>query len=94
MKYLIAAALAAVCVSAHGKPLREVDAGNDAVIQLHDDKGGICEGSARYAEYIPKDPALKVRGCWTLSGPIVFVVFLDGDTAKVPAMLFKDVKDA
>ena len=36
MKYLIAAALAAVCVSAYCKPLREVDAGNDAVIQLHD----------------------------------------------------------
>ena len=94
MKSLIAAAVAAVCLSAHAKPIREVDAGNDAVIQIHEDKGGICEGSARFAEYIPKDPALKVRGCWTLNGPFVLIVFLDGDTAKVPAMLFKDVKES
>ena len=95
MKYVIAAALvAAFSFPTQAKPVKEVDAGDGAVIQIHDDQAGLCTGSARYAEFIPKDPKQKVRGCWTLGGPFVLIVFTDGDTARVPAQLFTDVKDA
>lgn len=95
MKSIYIAAIAAIfSLPAAAKPIQEVDAGDGAVIQLHADGAGLCTGSARYAEYIPKDPTQKVRGCWTLGGPFVLIVFLDGDTAKVPAMAFKDVKEA
>ena len=94
MRAVIAIAAALLLAPAHAKPLREVDANDGADIQLHADSGGLCEGSARYAEYVPPPPAPRVRGCWTLQGPFVLIVFLDGDTARVPAQLFKDVKEA
>lgn len=90
----IAIAAALLLAPVHAKPLREVDANDGAVIQLHAGNGGLCEGGARYAEFVPPPPAPRVRGCWTLHGPFVIIVFLDGDTARVPAQLFKDVKEA
>lgn len=47
------------------------------------DESGICMGTARAAAYVAGD-GTKTPGCWTGMQGGVFVVFLDGEIARIP----------
>lgn len=54
-------------------------------IDLHNTAGAVCVGDALAATYRPANPdATTVSGCWTAGGDVVFVVFFDGDIARIP----------
>jgi hypothetical protein len=61
--------------------------GQGSHIDFHDEPG-ICVGNALKAEHVP-DKGARVQGCYTVGNGLVFVVFLDGEIAKVPAQAIK-----
>jgi hypothetical protein len=81
-------ALAAATCGASAAVMGVVESGG-ATIRLHDTKGP-CVGDAHRAEYV--SPAGDViPGCWTPqpANASVFVVFFDGDIARIPLTAIK-----
>lgn len=83
MKHLFALFLAAALAQPAAAAVIGVAEGEGAHIDFHDDAGP-CVGKALRAEHVP-DKGTRVAGCWTTDGRLVFVVFLDGEIARVPA---------
>ena len=52
-------------------------------ITLHDEDGP-CVGEAKFAVWQSPDKRKAVPGCYVIDGPVVRVVFLDGDMMRVP----------
>lgn len=79
---LLALFLVVFGVHVMAKPVGVADTETGAALVFHDDKG-ICVGEALRAEFVaPGKPT--IAGCWVARGPFVYVVFLDGDIARVP----------
>ena len=73
--------LALIALSAQSKVIGTTDDGGNR-IDLHDERGP-CEGDALRAEYV-KSNGEVTAGCWISKGPMVYVVFLDADVARIP----------
>lgn len=55
------------------------------------DEAGPCVDGARAAAYVPRH-GKTIPGCWVAGGSVVFVVFFDGDTARVPVSAVRPPK--
>lgn len=83
--------LAGACAVASAKPIGVANGPNGSIV-FHDEAGAVCVGEARRAEYRePGKPA--IGGCWTANGPLLLVVFFDGDIARVPMQAVEPPKD-
>jgi hypothetical protein len=69
----------------------EVREPGGAVILISDERGP-CVGDAMSAAYVSKKGD-RTPGCWVTDGRVVFIVFFDGETAKVPVQVFVKSKD-
>jgi hypothetical protein len=87
MRYVFAASLALVALSAESKAIAFAQSADGARIVLHDEAGP-CVGSAKLAEYVPLKGA-TVQGCWLALSGSVTVAFLDGERGTVA---FGDLK--
>jgi hypothetical protein len=56
-------------------------------IKLHQERGH-CQALAKSAIYVP-DKGEPIQGCWLLRGPLVAIVFFDGDIAQVPVAMLR-----
>lgn len=88
---LVSASLIAATVSlAHAEVIGVIDAGNGAVIDLHN-TAGPCVSGAMLAEYWPsRQTALVIPGCYRMIGNMIIVAFLDADTARIPVTAVKN----
>ena len=89
---ILAFGLFAACAS-FANLLGVVKAGRGAHIDLFSE-AGICLKGALRAEYVP-DIGKPIIGCWILSNnaDLVFVVFLDGETATIQVSNIRPPKD-
>ena len=81
----IAACLLALASASNAAVIAEAVEG-DLRLELHDEAGP-CLGEARLAVYWQGKE--RIPGCWKLRPPVVTIVFLDGDLARVSIDLFK-----
>lgn len=78
---LLLAALPALAAPIYTAPL------NDGSSIVLTDDAGPCVGQARLALWVSRDARTQVPGCYAPPAPgaeAVFVLFLDGELAKVP----------
>lgn len=61
-----------------------------AQLLLHD-TAGPCVGDAKQAEYVAADRKV-IPGCWVVRGPVVTLVFFDGDIGQIPISQVKPPK--
>ena len=85
MKHIVLC-IALLALPAQGKIALTVQS-EAGKIDLHDEPG-ICLGDAMRAEFVTPAGAVT-PGCWTVKGTAVFVVFLDGDVARIPVGALK-----
>ena len=89
MNYRVAA-IVLVCAAAHAATpglSAETDTGRIDLFQ----EAGQCVGQARRATYVPLKGE-PIEGCWTFTGNLVRIVFMDGDSGDLPPQAFKKPK--
>lgn len=85
MKLIALALLAAG--AAHADVVGVADMQGGGQILLYEEAGP-CVGQARKVEY--KEPGKPtIPGCWLIRGPLVAMVFFDGDLGSIPAQSIK-----
>jgi hypothetical protein len=89
MRFLLSLLLFLSPLSALSETL-EANVGNGNLVRIHSDQG-ICLFPAKRAEWQGKNiPA--ILGCWRMNGDLVYLVFFDGDIARIPITLFQPPK--
>jgi hypothetical protein len=88
MRIIVAAIASLVATTASAAVIAEAEVSPGVVIQLHDEAGP-CVGSARLAVYIEAASQQRIPGCWTQSGEMIGIAFLDSDTGRVPVAALK-----